>query len=191
MHPLTHLASGWVLAVGAKAERRERALISAAAVFPDLDGLGLIPDLLTRGSASPTSYYPEFHHVLLHGIFGALVMAAIGGWLSRRRLWTAALCFAAVHLHLLEDLAGSGGPDGDHWTILYLGPFSRKLELLWAGQWPLNAWQNIAITFVLLAVTLWIAWAREVSPLEWISARANSALVKALRARFGAPAAAP
>ena len=60
-----------MLAVGARAERRERALIAAAAVFPDLDGLGLVPD-----NASPAAQAVA-HRVLKHGGGNGAVAEAV------------------------------------------------------------------------------------------------------------------
>ena len=40
------------------------------------------------------------------------------------------------------------------------------------------------ITVVLLGITLWLAWRREFSPLDMISAKLDSELVTALRRRF-------
>jgi hypothetical protein len=58
------------------------------------------------------------------------------------------------------------------------------VQLSWHGQWELNAWPNVAITIALLLLTLWLAWWRGFSPLEMISAKADSAFVAALRNRF-------
>jgi inner membrane protein len=81
-------------------------------------------------------------------------------------------------------VVGSRGPEGYQWPIPYLAPFSSSLQLVWRGQWGLNAWQNILITIVLLMITLWLAWRRGFSPLETVSAKADSALVAALRQRY-------
>jgi hypothetical protein len=90
----------------------------------------------------------------------------------------------SFHLHLLGDLVGARGPDGYQWPIPYLKPFSDALQLSWYGEWALNAWQNILITCSLLAVTLWIAWKRGESPVQFVSEKADRALTQVLRARF-------
>jgi len=51
------------------------------------------------------------------------------------------------------------------------------------SHWPLNSWQNIALTAVLLLITFWLAWARGYSPLEMVPEKADGAFVGALRRR--------
>jgi len=48
MSPVTHFLAGWVLAGATSLSRRDKALVVAAAIAPDVDGLGAIPELLTR-----------------------------------------------------------------------------------------------------------------------------------------------
>jgi len=182
--------------------RREKAAVVAAAVAPDLDGLGAIPELLTRNSAHPLLWFSQYHHVL-HTLAFAAVVALMGYFLSASanfalgpkmqghiipsRPWvTALLAFLSFHVHLLCDLAGSRGPDGDSWPIPYLSPFTSTLQLTWRGQWPLNGWQNFAITGALLLITLWIACRHGSSPVELVSVKGNKALVASLRTRFAA-----
>lgn len=95
--------------------------------------------------------------------------------------------FISFHLHLLGDLIGARGPDGEQWPIPYLSPFSTAWHWTWSGQWALNAWPNMAITASVIAFALWSAWKRGFSPLEMISARADRAFVAALRNRFPLP----
>jgi len=182
MSPITHFLTGWVLANCAKLERRDRAIVALACVIPDVDGLGIVPELLTRNSPHPLLWFSEYHHSL-HTLLFAAVTAMLAFALSRRRWKTAALAFATFHIHLIEDLLGSRGPDGDPWPIPYFKPFS-SVQFSWHGQWALNAWPNIAITIVLLLVTLWLAWRRGFSPLEMISQKADRAVVGVLRQRF-------
>jgi len=183
MSPVTHFFTGWVFANCTRLERRDRALVTLACVVPDVDGLGIIPELLTRNSAHPLLWFTLYHHSL-HTLAFAVVVAMVAFALSRQRWKTTALAFLSFHLHLFEDLLGSRGPDGYQWPIPYLKPFSHSLQLAWGGEWGLNAWPNMAITVALLMVTLWLAWRRGFSPLEMVSARADAALVCAVRRRF-------
>jgi hypothetical protein len=249
MSPVTHFFAGWLLASVAPTNRpttltrREKALVVAAAVAPDIDGIGIIPELLTRNTSHPLLWFSQYHHSL-HTLAFALVctlaayliagpLADFGfagtpaagpsttrpfssftfGWfINRRRRMallsdatfspsiresqsadrrstshpglTAFLVFISFHLHLLCDLIGARGPDGDEWPIPYLKPFSNSLQLSWHAQWALNAWQNFVITGLLLVATLWIAWRYGSSPLELISEPANQALTRTLRQRF-------
>jgi membrane-bound metal-dependent hydrolase YbcI (DUF457 family) len=183
MSPVTHFLTGWVIANCTKLNRRERAIVTLACVAPDLDGLGIIPELLTRNTSHPLLWFTLYHHAL-HTLAFAFVVAVVAFALAHRRWKIAALAFLSFHIHLLEDVLGSRGPEGYQWPIPYLSPFSSSLQLTWSGQWGLNAWPNVAITVALLAITLGMAWRRGFSPLEMISLKADSAFVTALRNRF-------
>ena len=209
MSPVTHFFAGWLLASVSPTgrpttlTRREKALVVTAAVAPDLDGLGIIPEFLTRNSSHPLLWFSQYHHSL-HTLAFALVCTVaaflIAGPLANFRFgptirhrspshpshpWsTALLVFLSFHLHLLCDLIGARGPDGYQWPIPYLKPFSNAMQLTWHGQWALNGWQNFVITGILLLATLWIAWKHGSSPVELASERGNRECVAALRKRF-------
>ena len=183
MSPVTHFFTGWVLANCARLNRKDRALVTLACVVPDIDGLGIVPEILTRHSQHPLLWFSLYHHSL-HNLAFALVVAALAFAIATRRWITGLLVLLSFHLHLLEDVLGSRGPDGDQWPIPYLAPFSSAVQLTWHGQWGLNAWPNVVITIALVLVTLWLAWSRGFSPLEMISAKADAGLVNALRQRF-------
>jgi hypothetical protein len=101
------------------------------------------------------------------------------------RLRSFVLGFLAVHLHLLCDLLGSRGPAVDDvWPLPYLAPFSDRATLHWAGQWPLNAWPNIALTVVLLAYALVRAVRSKYSPVGVFSSRADRVFVDTVRNRW-------
>lgn len=185
MSPVTHFLTGWVVANCVKLNRRERAIVTLACAAPDLDGLGIIPELLTRNSAHPLLWFTLYHHAL-HTLLFAVTVAVVAFGLANQRWKTAGLAFFTFHIHLVEDLLGSRGPDGYQWPIPYLSPFSTRLQLVWSGQWGLNAWPNVAITVALLIITFSLAWRRGFSPLEMISQKADAALVTALRNRFPA-----
>ena len=188
MNPVTHLLTGWLVANTARLSRRDRALVTVACVIPDIDGLGVIADLATRGTTAPLDWYWRFHHTLGHNLcFGLIVTLAVF-WLASRRRVAAALALLSFHLHLLGDVLGSGGGPGSYqWSIPYLAPFSDALQITWDGQWALNAWPNIVITILLLAVTFYLAWRRGFSPTELVSPRADTVFVDTLRRRFGLP----
>lgn len=183
MSPVTHFLTGWVLANTVDLNRGERIVVSLAAVVPDVDGLGIIAELLTRHSRYPLLWFSQYHHAL-HTLWFALFVSVIAFFMATHRWTVLALAFAAFHLHLLEDLVGSRGPDGTNWPIPYLFPFSNRWTWTWAGQWELNAWPNMALTVVLLCVTAWIAVRRGVSPVEIFSSRGDKSVVAALRRRF-------
>ncbi len=233
MSPVTHFFAGWLLASVSPTgrpttlTRREKALVVAAAVVPDIDGIGIVPELLTRNTSHPLLWFSQYHHSL-HTLAFALVCTfaayIIAGPLARigplataalfpltsaqpptgsfsdftfgpairgpqtpiRRSpshpgLTAFLVFISFHLHLLCDLIGARGPDGDQWPIPYLKPFSNTMQLTWHGQWALNAWQNFVITGFLLLATFWIAWKYGSSPVELVSERGNNRFVQSVR----------
>ncbi len=182
MSPVTYFFTGWIFANCVRLDRRERALVTLACVAPDLDGLGIIPELLTRNSAHPLRWFSLYHH-RLHTLAFSLVVAALASFLAKQKWKTGLLVLLSFHIHLFEDVLGSRGPDGYQWPIPYLSPFS-SLELFWHGQWALNEWPNAVITIALLLLTLWLAWWRGFSPLEMISTKADAAFVAALRNRF-------
>jgi inner membrane protein len=216
MSPITHFFAGWLLASVSPTgkpttlTRREKALVVAAAVAPDLDGIGIVPELLTRNTSHPLLWFSQYHHSLHTLAFAlACTLAAflIAGPLADfsfrpstfdpltpGRLpphptpshpWlTALLVFISFHLHLLCDLIGARGPDGDQWPIPYLKPFSDSITLTWHGQWALNGWQNFVITGLLLLATFWIAWRYGSSPVELVSERENRKFVVALESRL-------
>ena len=183
MSPVTHFLTGWVFATCFDLKPRDRTLVTLACVAPDIDGLGIIPELLTRNSAHPLLWFSLYHHSL-HNLAFALVTAAIVFAVAAQKWKIGLLALLSFHLHLFEDVLGSRGPDGYQWPIPYLSPFSSALQLVWRGQWGLNAWPNVLITAVLLLITLWLAWQKGFFPLERVSARADSALVDALRRRY-------
>ena len=186
MNPATHFFLGWLVANGAAISRRDRALVTAASIVPDLDGLGLVVDLISGDTSHGYYWFTRFHHVVGHNaLFGLALTAAV--FAAAKRKWTTALlCLVGFHVHLLGDLVGSKGPEDSYWTIPYLWPFSYR-EWVWQGQWLLNAWPNVLITAVAIALTGYLAWRRGFSPVGLFSPRADRAVVGALRGRFGEP----
>lgn len=148
-------------------------LVVVAGIAPDLDGLSLLGGL---------EAYARYHHVLFHGVPGALLTAGLCALLACQRAATGLLALVAFHLHLLCDLAGSG----PGWPILYLWPLSDR-EWAWEGQWDLASWQNsvigLLVTLGCLACALWT----HRTPVELFSLRADTAVVATLRHRFLTP----
>src|ERR1700691_6532979 len=129
----THFFTGWDLAKLASLSRRERVLVTLVSVAPDVDGLEVVPDSFTRNSPHPLEWFSTYHHSL-HSLPFAIVVAAMSFALATQRWKTAGMAFLSFHIHLLEDLLGSRGPDGYQWPIPYFMPFSRACELSWRGQ---------------------------------------------------------
>ncbi len=185
MSPVTHLLISWGAAHAVPMSTRDRILVTLAGVLPDVDAFGLVIDLAARLTGKSLHLWDRFHHVFGHNLLFALLLGA-GVWtLAKKRAAAGVTAIAVVHLHLLCDLVGARGPDGYQWPIPYLWPFSSTPELTWSGQWALNAWPNMVITLAVLALALVIAVHRGVTPLIMLSARADRAVVAALRRRFG------
>ena len=181
MNPITHFFIGWCTACAAPSlDGRERALVTWSAVVADVDGLGLLPEMLTRDTPHAIFWYSDYHHALTHNLLSAVVASIVVAVVSRHRLQAALFAFIAYHTHLLGDLAGSRGPDGYLWPIPYLPNWTWS----WSGAWKLNAWPNVAITLTAIAITFVIAVRRGDSPLRMFSKRANEAFVMTLRRRF-------
>ena len=188
MSPVTHFLASWTFASFPRLQRRDVVLITLSGVAPDIDGLGIVPELLTRHSAHPLDWFSRYHHVLAHNLpFAVLVTLAVFAFAKRK--WIAAgLAFFAVHLHFAMDLLGSRGPDGYAWPIPYLEPFSSRLQLSWSGQWALNSWQNVVITCALLLFVIYQSIQLGRSPVEVFSRTADGKVVEALRRRWPKPA---
>ena len=176
---------GWAVANAVPSlTKRDRAFVTWASVVPDIDGLGIIAEKLTQHSSHPLNWWSNYHHMLGHNLGFALFVSIVAAIFARQKIKTTLLVLFSFHLHLLADLVGARGPDGDQWPLPYLLPFSKQLQLTWSGQWALNAWPNMVITASLIGIAVMLARQRGFSPLEMFSAKADAAFVRALRNRF-------
>lgn len=171
MNPITHALTGWLIAQPA-AQRRDRALITLAAVIPDADGLAIL---------GGERLYGEWHHTFGHNVFAAVVVTVACALLGRDRIRTGALAVLAFHSHLLGDVLGSGAV----WPIQYFWPVSR---VEWSTsppfQWELVSWQNTAFTVACLFAVGAIGVRLGRTIVEVLSLRADVAVVSTLRRRF-------
>jgi len=182
MSPVTHLFASWIIASKTTDNVRDARLVALAGVAPDLDGLGIVVDLGARVFGHPTFFWERFHHVLLHGAFGAVLTASIFALFARRKLRVALLSLITFHLHLLCDFVGSRGPSpGDLWPILYVAPFFREPAWVWTGQWSLDAWQNKLFSVLLLLWIFKIAIIQRVSVVSIFSQKADAIFVKVVQ----------
>ena len=188
MNPVIHFLTGWVVANADGLERRDRNIVTLAAVLPDADGLGILANLASGNQETGLRLYGQYHHVLAHNIFSGLLIALAAYALAGKKRLSALLAFLCFHLHLAEDLLSGRGPDGALWPIAYFYPASSGFMISWSGQWELNAWPNVVIAAFLLLITFYLAWRKGFSPVGIFSPRADSLFVETLRARFGHPA---
>jgi len=187
MNPETHLLASWI--VGAKTTDNERdcRLVALAGILPDADGLGLIADGLAPAFGwKKTFLYLDYHHYLLHGAFGAVLITGLLVLFARQKLRVALLCLAVFHLHLLCDFIGSRGPSAvDLWPIFYLGPFTKDPMWIWKGQLPLDHWFNRYLSVALLGWSFWLAVQRGYSFVGVFSRRLDRIFVEVLRKWHG------
>jgi hypothetical protein len=157
--------------------------VALAGVLPDLDGLGLFLDGINRSLLHEKSfYYERYHHYLLHGIFGGVLISLLLTCFAQQKVRVAVLALLVFHLHLLCDFVGSRGPDTfDLWPIFYFGPFTKDPMWIWKGQWPLDSWLNRLLTVALFAWALWLAVPRGYSFVGVFSRRMDRTFVGVLR----------
>ncbi len=183
MAPLTHLLASWIIASQGTDNPRDCRLVALAGILPDADGLGLIIDLANQalGHRAP-QLYARYHHYLLHGGFGALLIAAVLCGFAVRRWRVAVLALLVFHLHLLCDFVRSRGPSPeDLWPIFYYGPFDKDPMWIWKGQWPLDAWRNRLLTLALFWWALWLSLPRGYSFVGVFSRKADNIFMGVIR----------
>lgn len=183
MSPLTHLLASWVIAAKTTNHPRDCRLATLAGILPDIDGLGLALDVTNLAlGRKPTHFYGQYHHYLLHGIFGAAVITLLLTCFAKQRWRVALLSLALFHLHLLCDFVGSRGPSPeDLWPIFYFGPFDKDPMWVWKGQWRLDGWQNRIVCLMLFACSLRLSVTRGHSVVGVFNRRADAVFVGVLR----------
>jgi hypothetical protein len=106
MSPITHFLTGWMVANLAKLDRKDRAIVTLACVVPDIDGLGIIPELLTPNSSHPLLWFTLYHHSL-HTLAFALVVAVVSFVFARQRCRRVA-CSVEFSPSSVGGLGGTG-----------------------------------------------------------------------------------
>ena len=187
MNPETHLLASWVIGAKTTDNARDCRLVALAGILPDADGLGLLVDGLTRALGwKKTFFYMHYHHYLLHGAFGAILIASMLILFAQRKCRVALLSLAVFHLHVLCDFVGSRGPSPeDLWPIFYFGPFDKDPMWIWKGQWRLDAWPNRVLSVALFVWALWLAVPRGYSFVGVFSWRLDQVFVGVLRKWHG------
>ncbi|TQF70340.1 metal-dependent hydrolase [Pseudoalteromonas luteoviolacea] len=182
MSPSAHVLFSWLASAELIKHRRERILVTLSGALPDLDGIGLIVDVITN----KTNFYLTYHHYLGHSIFACLTFATFLTALAKRQKQRVfLLCLIVFHFHILFDVIGSKGPDGYQWPIYYLYPLDSSLSITWSGQWELNAWQNYMFMAILLVFSTHYAISKKITVLEVFSKNLNSELFKMWQKYFG------
>jgi hypothetical protein len=171
MSPGQHFIISWVTANAVVLDRRSRICITLSGLIPDLDGIGYIVDKTAMLYGRHTGYYEQFHHIYGHNILAGLIMTISFALICGKRLSVFLLSFLAFNLHIICDIAGARGPDGDQWPISYFYPFFPDIQLIWSGQWQLSSWINSAIGIGFFMFALILARYRHVTFFELFSLR--------------------
>jgi hypothetical protein len=184
--PAAHFLASWAIANGhGPFDRRAYAVIVISGLLPDLDGLVYPIEWLTQGTAHELPWYSQYHHVVLHGWMGLLVVGVLA-WTATRQFKTLVLCALAFLTHLLCDLVGSGGPEHEIWPLVPFWPLS-PLEWSVTWQWSLDSWRNLLIALVLEVVLIMCAVRRRFTPVALLSTRWDEALLHLLGRIFVRP----
>jgi hypothetical protein len=183
--PVVHFIGSWLVASAVTDNPRDRKLVTLAGILPDADGLGIVADVvgsMISGKENTFHYYQQYHHLLLHGWPGAVVVSLLLACFAQKKSQVLCWCLVVFHLHLLCDLVGSRGPEvGDLWPICYSEPVFRHPIWFWKDQWKLDGWQNQIIFIILFIASLWLAVKRGCSFVEVISRRLDSVFVKVIQ----------
>lgn len=181
MHAFTHGLISWIVAESVPSlTRRDRALILAGGLIPDLDALTIL---------GGSECYQTWHRLVCHNVLFVAGYVGLVAIVARTRLAAALLALVTIHLHMLCDVIGSAGPDGSIWPVPYLLPFIRGEEhyVRWSGQWQLASWPNYTITGVTLVVCAILGVRRGRTIVEAFSLAGDAAVVEVLRRRFTRP----
>lgn len=179
MNIITHALIGWCAGLQLSRQLKDVAIVATASVIADIDGLGAVVDVVNGGEAE---IFSQYHHKFAHCLPFCLILLLVIHLLrknSRLTLW----CAGVFHLHLLCDIVGARGPDGYQWPVYYLFPFLDS-GIVWAYQWEINAWPNIALTIVLIYLFLRQSALAGFTPLSLLAPSADAQLVKTLQGRF-------
>jgi inner membrane protein len=181
--PETHLLASWIIAAKTTNNPRDCRLVTLAGILPDADGLGLIVDWASESlGLKQTQLYAQYHHYLLHGALGGILIATLLAGFARQRWRVALLALLVFHLHLLCDFVGSRGPSPeDLWPIFYFGPFTKDPTWVWKGQLRLDGWFNRYFAATLFLWSLWLAVSLGHSVVGVFSQRVDRVFVGVLR----------
>jgi hypothetical protein len=160
MSPATHLFASWLVASKTTNNLRDRRLVTLSGILPDLDGAGILMDFWKQFTTGDDRFffYQRYHHSLLHGWFGALVISALLSLCARQHWRVFLLGVLLVHLHFFFDLIGSRGPSAeDIWPIYYLAPFSKDWTWSWKHQFALDSWPNRIFSVALFVCCIQVA----------------------------------
>jgi inner membrane protein len=170
MHIQTHILSGWCVGNLFGVTPRERVFCMFAASLQDLDGLGI---LISQ------EVYWDYHHKVGHCLLSGVLLSILLTIFSTHRLKALIVYLSLFHLHLVLDYFGSG----PGWPLHYFWPFS-DYGIVNDRAWPFFSWQNLSAAFAMILWTLWIAAAKQRTPLETFMPRLDRQFTTWLATKF-------
>lgn len=183
MNPVTHYTLSWLTASQFALNKKQRITVAVAGIIPDVDGIGIAAEFVSRHTSLELNWWSDYHHVMGHNVTLACIVAFIALKITRN-VKCSVISFMVFHLHLLCDILGGRGPDSYQWPIDYLYPFSDSVQLSWSGQWMLNGWQNITITVASLLIIAIVIIKKNISPTEIFPEKIDQAVIKTIQNRF-------
>ena len=163
-----HLLISWVLSNLNYDKKRDRIVATVSGVAPDIDGLGLVADIIV-GNPAPY-YYFSWHHQAGHNIFGLFFVGIVAYLICGRKILPATIAMSTYLTHIFFDLIGSGADDGSIWPVYFFWPLNQyAVTINW--QWPLISWENALIAVVFIIIMITIAARKKRSFLEIVSSK--------------------
>jgi inner membrane protein len=166
MNTGAHLQFGWLIGHAREFDRTERAIITLAAVAPDLDGL-----LIVAGPGSEIFY--KYHHILFHNALSAIVYVAIVAACFSRRSLVLLLCLLSFLGHILVDYVTAPWEMAPFWPV---SPMLVNLGSRLPG-WVVQYVFQVAGMAAILACTVWLYLKYGRTPLEVISPRLDRLVI--------------
>ena len=186
MNPICHLMFGSFLANARAYELRERRLVMAASLFPDLDGIFMPLDYVHKvapGLQSISIFSGEFgnslHHTFSHNVFSSVAAAFLLALLNqKRRLELFFMCSLSAVLQIFIDVI----TNDSSWPQQFFRPLTNYNFLLENFIPMRNPFlvKVVIIQYVLIgavcAGTVWLYRRRGRTFLEFFSVRLDRLL---------------
>jgi membrane-bound metal-dependent hydrolase YbcI (DUF457 family) len=166
MSPLVHGLAVWLIALIFVANVNDRRLIVIAGVAADIDGVFILFD---------RDLFSLYHHTFGHSFVFGLLVALTAGMLAKNKFRTGTGAIAAFSGHIFLDLIGSNLP----MKIFYpLDPIRISLNSILSKAIIYELILPLSFVIVITIVAI-VVYLREISPLEFISAKLDKKIVRA------------
>ncbi len=156
LSPIVHGMIAWIFAVLLISNVNDRRLVVIAGVAMDIDGFFILFN---------EDLFYQYHHTFGHSYIFGILIAITGAILAnnKKRVFTAGL--GAFTLHLLFDIIGS------NWAVYPLYPiYNFNISISpYLSNGLIYGINNPIVFIISLIIILVIMYAKEISPLEFIS----------------------